>query len=598
MLTRFLSNKTRPLVYTVLICLAAIPFVQTLLFSSLVYDDNTHIFASPLLSHFNWQSFLKIWSGPYFGLYIPVTYSLWGILTLLTSKPEPFIFHLLNFSFHLLNVVLVFRLLNRFYSWARPEATEAEWTAAAFFGSLLFAIHPVQTESVAWISAFKDLGSTAFLLLCFWYYLEYRWSEVSVKHRVTGKNPKKLKWMAPSVAAKKISAKSWMISTSFYVLALLTKPNSVIAAPLLFTVNYLIFGMDWKRSLKGLGVWLIPALCVVSVTQGEQAEDLPITVSLWMRPFVSLDAYRFYLGKLAFPYGLFPDYARSIIKVVNSTSLFYMWMIPVAAFTLLFLKRDRVPLIYAAAVLWILALLPISGMIPFSFQGYSTVADRYLYFPMVFVGLALGAIFRPGVRSEVVVATVLSICTVLTTFQVSHWKDSYSLFHYAVEKGPLSSLSLNNLGMAYKNRDDFKTAQLYFEKSVAADFNNFRAVNNLGGVYYQLGLFNKADEHYSRILREVPSIYESRSVGSAFLTNYGAVLTKVGKFEESETILKKSLSLNPSNTTALMNLGEVYYHTHRYEECLKVTQKAYDLSPDNPQLQQNLAEIKKIMASR
>jgi hypothetical protein len=176
-----------------------------------------------------------------------------------------------------------------------------------------------------------------------------------------------------------------------------------------------------------------------------------VYVPLWLRPLVAGDALAFYLYKLLFPITLVPDYNHSPNHIRGNFEVFYTWVLPVvvAVMLLRFCWRRRAAAPLAAGAIWfVVALLPVLGMVPFAFQRMSTVADRYLYLPMVGVALCaawwLDRMTLPDIsdglpnRQKVkrligFSILVLAALGVRTLLQTHYWHNSETLFKHSME---------------------------------------------------------------------------------------------------------------------------------------------------------------------
>jgi len=177
---------------------------------------------------------------------------------------------------------------------------------AALAGALLFAVHPVQSEAVAWASEAKDLLSALFSLLAIRQYLVFR----------EGENRRAYLWASGAFAC-----------------ALLAKPSAVVAPVLLVILNRGIQRRDWAGSLRGLSPWFVAAAAFTLIAAHVQpAAGLHFVAPVWLRPAIALDALTFYLGKLVLPLHLIPDYGHTSQSVVSSGALAYSW-IPAACFS-------------------------------------------------------------------------------------------------------------------------------------------------------------------------------------------------------------------------------------------------------------------------
>src|SRR5437016_2317995 len=191
----------RALCAAVLAVACSAAFGRTAGHGFLFWDDRAFIAENPLIAHPSAASLLALWTTPLEDLYAPLTYTLWGLLAAVVG-PKPWAFHLTNVALHALNAGLVFAVLRRL-------VTEDDGRAA-LAGALLFALHPVQSEAVAWASETKDLLSALFSLLAIRQYLVFRERE----------NPRAYLWASGAFAC-----------------ALLAKPSAVVAPALLVILN-------------------------------------------------------------------------------------------------------------------------------------------------------------------------------------------------------------------------------------------------------------------------------------------------------------------------------------------------------------------------
>lgn len=568
----FASRKPLPLFGVLtLVIVATFPYFQTLTFDFLVYDDFTHIFNNSLITDFSLPKLLKIWTEPFFKMYIPLTYTFWGLVRLLTYTPNPMLYHLLNILTHATNGILLFYflqlLLLKVETKRSFDSGRDEWkiSFSAIIGSLFFLLHPTQVEAVAWISGFKDLASTFFLLVTFSYYFNN-------KDRV---------------------------ATLFYTASLLTKPSAVIAAPLVFCINRFILGKNIRKSVHGLLLWLILAAVIFIYTEYLQIEDLRFSSPFWFRPIVFLHVISFYLEKIFFLTPSYPDYGFSIQNLRETFGTNWNGVISLLFLTFTYIYHRKFPQLLIGFTLWCLALFPVSGWISFSFQNFSIVADRYLYFPMIFYSWMLSSLlfkllsYENKVKFAVLFSSIFILFGTLSTHQVSHWRNSQTLFEYSVQKGPKSSFNLTGLALSLKSQGQTQRALDYLNQAVETDPNQFQAENNLAELYSEMGDFQKSAEHYERLLRKFPFLLSSKTIAPPILDHYGTLLLGQGKYQESEKILTLSKNLNPYEPATLNILGELYFKLSRFEESLKTMQLANQLDPEDEKIKSNLMFLKK-----
>lgn len=372
----------------------------------------------PRLSHL-----LHYWvPPPKREFYVPLTYSLWGLLAMgarHTAADGKVVFnaawfHAANLLAHAISAALVFLILKRLVG--------PRW--AAWVGAMVFAVHPIQVEAVAWAASMYTPLSGMFALLAAWQYL--RFSDARAER-------------APGAWGH------YAVATIAFVLGMLTKP-SIVAVPLI--VAALEMGLR-RRPLRQialpLGAWVMIGIAIVQATRiALPGTSLPAPDGP-QRVIVALDAIAFYLGKLAWPARLIPDYGRSPRWVMGHP---LVWLAAVAPIGLLVVcrlwwKRARWP--GTAAAVCALALLPTLGLVPFDYQRYSTVADRYAYLAMLAPGIAVAVLLcRFAGRTAFATAVVLlSALAAMSVAQLRYWKDPWTLFDRTLNVNP-ASLAANN----------------------------------------------------------------------------------------------------------------------------------------------------------
>jgi hypothetical protein len=330
-----------------------------------VWDDGTNVAHNPYLKQVTLENTLVFWQRPYAKLYIPLSYSAWAGIAAIgkmtapglpgTKNPRPF--HLMNLLLHVLSVVVVFVILMRL--------VRDPWGCAA--GALLFGLHPVQVEPVAWVTGMKDVLCGLLSLLALWQYLIYAESARSTIERPGGAKRKR--------AAVRPTQVKWVhygLGTVALVLAMLAKPAAV-AVPLIVAVfEQRVIKRPWRQWVLTVGAWVAITVPFIILTQWAQpATELTAIPPLWVRPFIAADALAFYLYKLIAPVSLSVDYGRSP-DVVQRGWVYFTWIIPfgIAAW-IWFTKKEKGWLIAAAAV-FTAGLLPVLGFIPFGFQNISS----------------------------------------------------------------------------------------------------------------------------------------------------------------------------------------------------------------------------------
>lgn len=218
------------------------------------WDDGINISENPFLNPTSLQNVLYFWQNQYEGFYIPLTYTVWAIVALVSqntlpyspeAKLEPHLFHSANLILHILNVLLVFVILRLFINKAcittknidLHNARRLDWAAGC--GALLFAFHPVQVESVSWATGTKDLLCAFFSLTALWQYFLYATLEFT-SPETNGKKETGLK-----LSKKKFR---YILASSAFIAALLAKPAAVILPIVAWVLDVLIVRKSTKNA--------------------------------------------------------------------------------------------------------------------------------------------------------------------------------------------------------------------------------------------------------------------------------------------------------------------------------------------------------------
>src|SRR5207245_2501838 len=200
----------------------------------------------------------------------------------------------------------------------------------------------------------------------------------------------------------------YWLATGFFVLALLAKPTAVVVPVVAWVLDVWSWPQTWRHRRLALLVWLGLALLWGLFTSQVQPQDPgAFSPPLWARLLIAGDAVSFYLYKLGVPVWLGPDYGRAPEVLLAQSWLWLTGLAPWGLAVWLWYKRTRVPWLVAAAGVFVAGLLPVLGFIPFGFQNYSTVADRYMYIAMLGLALALAWGLAQSPRH------VLAICCVV-----------------------------------------------------------------------------------------------------------------------------------------------------------------------------------------
>jgi tetratricopeptide (TPR) repeat protein len=395
-------------------------WISVILNDFVASDDLTLIINNPRFSPPTWDTVVWYWTHIAWNLYMPITTTLWAALAKIgwVQSPDQFGGHLNPYIFHLTSVVMHTATAIALFAILR-KAVRNDFAAAA--GALLFSVHPVQVEAVAFIGAINNPLFAFLSLAAIWQYLHF------------------------TAGARR---KHFYIGTVLLILSLLSKPTAVVVPPIAFLLDQAINRRSWRAAAKSILPWFILVFPFVIGTTLIQHNPLVQYVPWHLRPLIAGDTISFYLDKLFWPAHLAFDYSRSpSVVLANPSRYFICWPAVLLIVTGVLVYRSK-PLLATAIAIFLIALLPNSGIVSFDAQYMSTVTDRYIYLAMLGPSLAIAVILAkwPTRILPSITALVLATLVVKTEFQIRTWRDSETLFRHIIQVNPNSWVGYVNLG--------------------------------------------------------------------------------------------------------------------------------------------------------
>ena len=242
---------------------------------------------------------------------------------------RPLPFHAANLLIHVVTACVVYRLLLRLVG--RP------WPALA--GAMLFAMHPVQVESVASVSGIQGLLCGMFGLSAVLQYTHF-----------AAPDPGDRPWLR------------YAFAVALFVCSVLSKPLGTMVPVIAGLVDVFFLRSDWQAAVRSLWPWVMVALPYLILTKSIQpGKQYDVDVPYWTRPFIAADAVTFYLYKLVFPVWLGLFYGRTPGSVLKHNAIFFMWIVPAAIAIALWHWRERLRPLIGAALIFLAGLAPVSG---------------------------------------------------------------------------------------------------------------------------------------------------------------------------------------------------------------------------------------------
>lgn len=548
------------------VILAAAWFVYSpALHGDWLWDDDLEITRNPVLR--DPAGLGRIWLAPvgadYFPLKTTVQWFEWRLW-----QDNVTGYHASSVGLHLLSAFLLWHLL-------RKLGVRLAWV-----GGLLFAIHPVAVESVAWISELKNTLSLPPLLLAMCAYLD--WDE----RRQRSAYVRAVLWFLAAMLCKSSVV-------MFPVVVLLhgrwrrgrITPADLKGSAVFFAIS-LVLGLVtiWFQLHRAIGGWVIPAGGFFSRLAGAGL------------------AVSFYFFKCVLPAGLVSIYPRWTLDP-PSLRQFLPWPVLGAVLVWLWARRTtwgRHALFGLGGFL--LTLLPVLGFVPMSFMRYSLVADHFVYLPLVsLIGLAAAGLSHwrdrttMGRQDQGIVSwwhrpVVLWSCTVAVVAALAFagrrhagiFRNKEALWTYTLQHNPQAWIAHNELGLVLASSGRLREAVTRYEEALRLNPDYPEAHINLGNAWFQMGKAAEAAREYEAALRT-----RSNFAREAHL-DLGHVLLQMGKVEEAVGQYEAALRLHPDYAEAHYSLGNALMEQKRIPEAIAQFRETLRIRPNDASAHNNL----------
>lgn len=499
------------------------------------WDDGAHVWGNALVRSLSWENIVRIFTSDVQKTYIPLTilsfaveYHWFGL--------NPFVYHLTNLILHLAVTGLVFLLALRM---GLP-------VIGAGLAALLFGVHPVHVESVAWVTERKDVLYAFFYMLALISY----WAYLTDGRRT-----------------------SYLYSILFGALSILAKPMA-LSLPLVLCL------FDWlkQRPLRPALVEKIPHLLYVIPLAGitfllnarvpELSQGNFILIWLW--------TFSFYLQKLCWPWTLVPLYDLPFpVSFSNPAYFGALATVGILGAVMILLRRDR--WFWFAIGFYFLSIF---FLLRFDdVKDVSIVADRFMYLPSLgfffWIGQRAGEFFqsaspRRKQAAAVVLVGVAALLSIKTYGQTKIWENNFSLWDHVVRHSPRQAIAFVNRGESLSDAGAPEAAIADFTRALALDPQLPAAYTNRGNVFAQLGQIDRALADYGEALRIAPNF-------TGALNSRGVLYARMGNLDGALADFNAAVTMDPQSALAYFNRGNVFWQKNDKDAALADYNRAIQL---------------------
>ncbi|MBN1901593.1 tetratricopeptide repeat protein [Candidatus Sumerlaeota bacterium] len=545
--------------------LAYLPALQ----AGYIWDDNDHLTENPHLEDI--QGLKRIWTS-FAGVYYPlVLTTFWFMRRLFGLHPLPY--HLLNIFLHSLNAFLLWAILREMK------------IKGGIFAAFIFALHPVNVQSVAWVTELKNVQSGFFYLLTILTFLKFYKIYIQKSPENTPCSGGKWTWYG--------------LSLFIYSLALLSKTSTVVLpAALILLIWWINRSYEIRRLLITIPYFIL-SLLGSAWTIGEQLLHSGATGAEWSQTFLEriLIASRclwFYLQKIIFPHPLVFIYPR---WEVDHTKL--LWYVPAAGmaviFIILILKRKTswgtptlLVLLFFTATLF-----PMLGFFNMYIARYTYVADHFPYLagigPIILIGYGIAQLMekmnsRKKPLAYLVPLALLVTLGILTSLQSRIYKNIETIWRDTIKKNPRCWLAHNNLGEQLSREGKMEEALKRFSKAYDLKHDYETACYNLGTYALRMGEYEKAADFFKQAIRANPDYPEAHN-------NLGNALSKMNRLGEAIDFYKEAIRIKPRYVDAWFNLGNTFFRMNKSDEAVENYRKALSINPYHADAHCNLGVV-------
>ncbi|MFA6924670.1 MAG: tetratricopeptide repeat protein [Bacteroidales bacterium] len=557
------NKKNKDILFAIfVIAITFLCFLPTLKCSFTNLDDQYYIINNPDIKNLSFNNIKILFSNFYVGNYQPLTMLTYAIENKISGL-NPFVYHFTNFILHILNTLLVFVFIKKISSNINIAA----------IGAVLFGVHPLHVESVAWISERKDVLYAFFYIAGLITYLKYK---------------------------EKNDVRFYMLTTLLFVFSCLSKAMAVPFSIMLLLIDYLqMKKVNFKiiiDKIPFLAISFVFGLVAIYVQKMQGASTFINNVgsaySGTDRFFLANYSLFFYLYKMFLPFGLAAIHPYPY-KINDSIPMIY-FISPIINFVVFGLviysakKGKKIIfgfLFFFFNVLQILQILSV---------GSAIAADRYFYISSIGLFYIIGDLYGNAIENpkyikykQIIVAitiVVVAVLSVLTFKQNKVWENSEKLWTQMIKVYPKNELAYFNRAVFYFENKQIDLALNDFSTAIERNPNYVQAISARLDILSKRNDFSNAINDINKLIQINPSDYEN-------YIRRGTIYREMQKNSIAKEDFMKTIQLKPDNYAGYMNLAIQLCIEGNLNEAIINFDKAQKLSPNSSDIYSNRANF-------
>ncbi|MEQ8908991.1 MAG: tetratricopeptide repeat protein [Vicingaceae bacterium] len=500
-------------------------------------DDQVQVVNNANIRSLDAESIKSIFSSTSVGMYQPLSTLLYAIIYQFDGI-NPWAYHFASWLLHLLNGLLIFRILRQLkFNFS-----------ISYFLSVIFLLHPMQVESVSWVSAFSNLCFTCFYLLSFSAYIKFK---------------------------QKQQFQFYLFSLLAFLLSLLAKSSAVTLPLVLIAYDYFQNSkLKLKKQLNKIPLLALSLIFgIITLNSREAAghlSDLSVSFDLFDRIFLVAYSILFYPFKFLLPLELSAFYPYPELQNGFLPWIYYAALPALLALSFLIYRFREKRRLWFGALFYLLSISVTLQLVP---VGNQLTTDRYLYLPMIGLLLMIGSLIKVSNQRKIWFATaIIGFSLAAKTYdRTKVWANDQLIWEDVLEKHPQVAQAHNNLGSYLLRAGKAQQAFTHFNQAVKLKPYYADAYSNRGNLYSQMGKSQKAMADFNQALKLRPH-------ADAYF-NRANEKVKAGNLQAAIQDYTESIGLKPS-ADAFTNRAFAYLRLQQVDNAKADLQKAFQQNPN------------------